>query len=157
MLRLVSLTPATDRSATDIGDVTSALASTEEARPAVDGFNCRAHCLPAARASSHMGAPSRLDAAQSRLAGYSEPKPWPIRPTLRKPSAIADAPAGSADPSVVTPSLAANSNASRDSPVLFVGAAQPSKAAPPLSPSQAPSLGSSDSDVLRQYVTAERQ
>jgi hypothetical protein len=35
MLRLVSLTPATDRSATDIGDVTNALASTEEARPEV--------------------------------------------------------------------------------------------------------------------------
>ena len=67
MLRLVSLTPATDRSATDIDDVTNALASTEEVRPAVDGFNCRAHCLPAARASSHVGAPSRLDAARSRL------------------------------------------------------------------------------------------
>ena len=68
MLRLVSLTPATDRSATGIDDATNALASTEEVRPAVDGFNCRAHCLPAARASSHMGAPSHLDAAQSRLA-----------------------------------------------------------------------------------------
>ena len=43
MLRLVSLTPATDRSAADIDNATSAtLASTEEAQRAVDGANASA-------------------------------------------------------------------------------------------------------------------
>ena len=158
MLRLVSLTPATDRSATDIGDVTNALASTEEARPAVDGFNAAAPTVsrPPAPHRTWVRPPDWMP-HKADWPGYSEPTPLPIWPTLRKPSATYDAPADSADPSVVTPSPAANSNASRDSPVLSVDTAQLSEAAPPLSPSQSPSPGSSDSDVLRQYVNAKRQ
>ena len=70
MLRLVSLTPATDRSAEDISAAMgAALASTEEAQRAVDDTNLSApYRRPASHASFHVGAPLRLDAAQSQLA-----------------------------------------------------------------------------------------
>ena len=68
------------------------------------------------------------------------------------------APAGRAGQSAVTPSLAANSNSSRDSPVLSVDTAQPSGAVLPSPGSRDPGvLRLHDAGILRKYVNAERR
>ena len=160
MLRLVSLAPATDRTASDLDNATTALVDDVEARSANDGLSA----IPLA--DSRLPTPRRTWVRppdwmphKANWPGYSEPQPWPAFSTLRN-SLPADAPACSVDPTTGEPSTAAGSDYARGAPALSADAAQLSHAASP-SPesrvSDASRLQSNDADLLRQYVNAERR